>query len=215
MRLKILWAIGFMALGAGAMTLLDSRSGGVSLLATRLEGQATGLLLTESSKVIRFNTDTGEGIQVGTATGQIRGVTINNFKFSEASSGLPNITFDNRIGITDLDGDQIIFHSVGTGKFVVPPLIDESPGATLFNQPFGTTPLPCPGFGGSCAGVGGPLFGTYEVAATSGKYRSLYPIGRKFPYRGIAYNPSSPPGDPYDFGAVYVEVQSTPIPGTP
>src|SRR5690348_16270013 len=113
MRLKVLWALGFMVLGAAVVTLLDSRIGGESLLAT------------ESSKVIRFNTDTGEGILVGTATGQIRGVTINNFKFSEASSGLPNITFDNRIGITDLDGDQIVFHSVGTGKFVVPPLIDE------------------------------------------------------------------------------------------
>ena len=107
MRSRILWALGFMALGAGVMTLLDTRA----VFPQQAQSQAAGLLLTESSKVIRFNTDTGEGIQVGTAQGLIKGVTINNFKFSEASSGLPNITFDNRIGITDLDGDQILFHS--------------------------------------------------------------------------------------------------------
>lgn len=201
------------AIGAaliGAMALVIAVGG----LVWQAEGQqAPALLLIQQDKVIRFNTVTGEGIQVGTATGQIKGVSIVYFKFSEAASGLPDITFDNRAGITDLDGDQIIFHNVGTGRFVVPPLIDET--ATLTNQVFGATPLPCPGFGGSCSGVGGPLQGTYEVVATSGKYKNLYPIGRKFPYRGIAYNPSSPPGDPEDFGAVYVEVQSTPLPGSP
>lgn len=216
MRLKpILWGLGMMALGAGLMTVMSALVDHVPTLPRELEAQSTGLLLIEQDKVIRFNTDTGEGIQVGTATGRINGVAINNFKFSEAPSGLPNITFDNRAGITDLDGDQIIFHNVGTGKFVVPPLVDESVGATLFNQPFGATPLPCPGFGAACAGVGGPLAGTYEVVATSGKYRALYPIGRKYAYRGIAYNPSSPPADPYDYGAVYVEVQGTPLPGSP
>src|SRR5689334_23918342 len=91
----------------------------------RVEGQQTqGLLLIQQDKVIRFNTVTGEGIQVGTATGRISGVSIVNFKFSEASTGLPDITFDNRAGITDLDGDQIIFHNVGTGRFVIPPLVD-------------------------------------------------------------------------------------------
>ena len=179
---------------------------------SRVQGQQTaGLLLIQQDKVIRFNTVTGEGVQVGTATGQINGVSIVNFKFTEASTGLPDITFDNRAGITDLDGDQIIFHNVGTGKFVVPPLLDKSPGAALNNQIFGATPLACPGFGGSCSGVGGPLAGTYEVVATSGKYVNLYPIGRKYPYRGVAYNPSSPPGDPNDFGAVYVEVKAQPL----
>ena len=164
----------------------------------------TPLLLVQQDKVIRFNAVTGEGAQVGTATGEIRGVSIVNFKFSEAPSGLPDITFDNRVGITDLDGDQIIFHNVGTGRFVIPPLIDETGG--LDNQPFGLTPIPCPGFGGACSGVGGPLQGTYEVVATSGKYVSEFPLGMTFPYRGVAYNPSSPPADPYDLGAVYVEV---------
>jgi len=193
----------------GALLLVAALLGGLSQLAGQ---QSPGLLLIQQDKVIRFNTDTGEGIQVGTATGRISGVSIVNFRFSEAASGLPDITFDNRAGITDLDGDQIIFHNVGIGRFVVPPLIDESLGATLTNQVFGATPLPCPGFGGSCSGVGGPLVGTYEVVATSGKYVNLYPIGRKYPYRGIAYNPSSPPGDPEDFGAVYVEVTNTPLP---
>ena len=169
------------------------------------------LLLIQRDKVIRFNTVTGEGIQVGTASGAVNGVSIVNFIFSEAATGLPDITFDNRAGITDLDGDQIIFHNVGIGRFVVPPLIDKSQGATLNNQVFGATPLPCPGFGGSCSGIGGPLRGTYEVVATSGKYVSRFPIGTKYPYRGIAYNPSSPPGDPEDFGFVYVEVYDAPF----
>lgn len=195
--------------GAGLVGILAVVIALVGALSS-LEGQQSApLLLIQQDKVIRFNTVTGEGVQVGTATGQIRGVSIVNFKFSEAPSGLPDITFDNRAGITDFDGDQIIFHNVGTGRFVVPPLIDET--APLTNQVFGATPIPCPGFGGACSGVGGPLQGTYEVVATSGKYVSRYPIGTKFPYRGIAYNPSSPPADPNDFGAVYVEVQATPI----
>ena len=196
--------------GAGLVGILALVIALVGAL-SRVEGQQTpGLLVVQQDKVIRFNTVTGEGIQVGTATGQIKGVSIVNFKFSEAAAGLPEITFDNRAGITDLDGDQIIFHNVGTGKFVIPPLIDKS--ATLTNQVFGATPIPCPGFGGSCSGVGGPLQGTYEVVATSGKYVNLFPIGRKFAYRGVAYNPSSPPGDPNDFGAVYAEVLATPLP---
>lgn len=197
-------AVGLALLGSFALVvvLLGSSS--------PARGQTTGgLLLVQQDKVIRFNTITGEGVQVGTATGQINGVSIVNFKFSEAATGLPDITFDNRAGITDLDGDQIIFHNVGTGRFVIPPLIDES--APLTNQVFGATPIPCPGFGGACSGVGGPLTGTYEVVATSGKYVDLFPIGQKFPYRAVAYNPSSPPAEPGDLGAVYVEVSATPI----
>ena len=186
--------------------------GPTSPIPSPLQGQLRpGVLLIQQDKVIRFNTVTGEGIQVGTASGAINGVSIVNFIFSEAATGLPDITFDNRAGITDLDGDQIIFHNVGIGRFVVPPLIDKSQGATLNNQVFGATPLPCPGFGGSCSGIGGPLRGTYEVVATSGKYVSRFPIGTKYPYRGIAYNPSSPPGDPEDFGFVYVEVYDAPF----
>jgi hypothetical protein len=198
-------------IGGGLLGILAGVIALVGVL-SRAQGQTAGLLLIQQDKVIRFNTVTGEGVQVGTATGRINGVSIVNFKFSEAATGLPDITFDNRAGITDLDGDQIIFHNTGTGRFVIPPLIDKT--GTLTNQVFGATPLPCPGFGGSCSGVGGPLAGTYEVVATSGKYVDLYPIGTKFPYRGIAYNPSSPPGDPNDFGAVYVEVQATPLPPT-
>ena len=205
-----MWAkrimMGLSLIGAFVLGSVLIRQGG-----TPLQGQVRpGVLLIQQDKVIRFNTVTGEGIQTGTASGSITGVSIVYFKFSEAKTGLPDITFDNRAGITDLDGDQIIFHNVGFGRFVVPPLIDKS--ATLTNQLFGATPLPCPGFGGSCSGVGGPLQGTYEVVATSGKYVSQYPIGRRFAYRGVAYNPSSPPGDPNDFGAVYAEIYATPLP---
>ena len=176
----------------------------------RLQGQERpGLLLVQQDKVIKFNNLTGEGIHLGTATGRISGVSIVNFKFSPGPAGLPDYIFDNRTGITDFDGHQIIFRNVGGGRFVVPPLIDKTSGLT--NQVFGATPLPCPGFGGPCSGVGGPLSGTYEVVATSGKYVNLYPLGQKFPYRGVAYNPSSPPGDPYDMGAVYIEVSAIPL----
>lgn len=172
------------------------------------------VMFSQQDRVLRFNTLSGEGIQVGTAKsqrgcgpGQITGDSIVNFRFNIVE--LPNLEFDNRVGITDLDGDQIIFENKGTGRFVIPPLID--PGASLLNQVFGGTPVPCPGFGGPCAGVGGPLEGTYRVVATSGKYVELYPIDTEFLYRGVAYNPSSPPADNFDLGTVYVEVYWPPL----
>ena len=150
------------------------------------------LLLTEQDKVVEFNPFTGEGAQTGVATGKITGVSIVNFKFSFAS--FPNFTFDNRAGITDVDGDQIIFSNAGTGRFIIPGLVDPTlaPGTAPY-QVFGN-------------GLGGPLVGTYQVVATSGKYVGTYPIGQLFEYRAIAYNPSTPPTAPGTLGSVYIEV---------
>jgi len=106
----------------------------------------------------------------------------------------PNFTFNNRAGITDIDGDQIIFKNVGTGRFIGPGLADPSvaPGVPPY-QLFAN-------------GIGGPLTGTYEVVATSGKYSHRYRIGQKFDYKGVAYNPSTPPTPGGSLGSVYVEV---------
>jgi len=109
--------------------------------------------------------------------------------------------FDNRVGITDTDGDQIIFKNVGTGKFrpsLIDPTVGGDPGTAPF-QVFGN---------GAGRGTGGPLTGTYEVVATSGKYTARYKIGRKFPYRAISFNPANPPNtNPWALtGSSYVEV---------
>jgi hypothetical protein len=150
----------------------------------------------------------GVGSHVGTATGAINGTTVVNFKFTFTTvPGFPpgncaqcfDFDFDNRVGITDTDGDQIIFKNVGTGKFrpsLIDPTLGGDPGASPF-QVFGNGPT---------RGTGGPLKGTYEVVATSGKYTALYTIGQKFPYRAISFNPATPPNTPGTTGSSYVEI---------
>jgi hypothetical protein len=93
------------------------------------------------------------------------------------------------VGITDIDGDQIIFENVGTGRFLFPGLSDPTPS------------VPTQVLQNLQGPLGGPLTGTYQVAATSGKYVNTYPIGLVLQYRAIAMNPNN--GDP---GATYVEV---------
>jgi len=153
---------------------------------SQLRGQqGRNLLFIQQDKVIAFNPATGQGQQVGTATGRINGTTTVKFQFT--ITGAFTFSFDNRAGITDTDGDQVIFKNVGTGKFVAPGVIDST-------SPFG------PIFG-----IGGPLTGTYQAVAASGKYKRL--LGRTFPYRAVAMNPF-PPTDPNALGSVYVEVYS-------
>ena len=76
----------------------------------------------QHDKVVAFNPATGQGAQTGTVTGDLTGVSIVNFQFTITT--FPDFTFNNRAGITDLNGDQVIFKNVGTGKFVVPGLVD-------------------------------------------------------------------------------------------
>jgi hypothetical protein len=157
------------------------------------------LLLIQEDKVVAFDPFTGIGAQTGTVKGAIRGTSIVNFQFQITT--FPEFTFNNRVGITDLDGDQIIFRNVGTGRFLYPPLQDPTlaPGEAPF-QVFGD--------GGPGTGIGGPLVGTYEVVATTGKFIRQFPIGKVFRYRAVAYNPSVPPTAPGTTGSVYVEVYS-------
>jgi hypothetical protein len=138
------------------------------------------------------------GAQVGTATGAINGTSVVNFKYTFTSNPFVRpltFNFDNRVGITDTDGDQIIFKNVGTGVFNLPlldPTVGGNPGIAP-HQVFGN-------------GSGGPLTGTYQVVATSGKYVLQYLIGQVLPARAISFNPASPPTPPGTTGSSYVEV---------
>lgn len=138
-------------------------------------------LFTQQDTVQAFDLNTGEGHQVGTATGQISGTTFVQFQF--APSGPPvgdalPITFRNKVIVTDLDGDQIFFDNDGTGTFHL----------GVPDAPF--------------KGSGGPLTGTYVVTGATGKYRD-WKIGSTYTYRAIATNPPTPTGT---LGTVYVQI---------
>lgn len=146
----------------------------------------------QQDKVVAFDPVTGIGAQTGTVTGDITGVSIVNFQFTISS--FPNFVFNNRAGITNLDGDQIIFKNVGTGRFNIPALADPTLGPAT------------PPFQVFANGLGGPLRGTYEVVAVSGAFSVDFHLGDVFQYRAVAYNPSTPPTAPGSLGSVYVEV---------
>jgi hypothetical protein len=153
------------------------------------------IAFTQQDKVVAFDPATGLGAQAGVATGDITGVTTVNFQWTP--NPFPNYTYNDRVGITDTDGDQIIFRSTGTGRFLISgalsdPTLGGNPGAAPF-QPFGN-------------GLGGPQSGTYEVVATSGKYVGAYPIGQILQAKSVAYNPSAPPTAPGTLGSSYTEV---------
>jgi outer membrane protein assembly factor BamB len=137
------------------------------------------VLFAQQDHVTAFNLATGAGQQVGTVTGKVSGTSIVNFQF--VPTGPLTFNFDNKVVITDLDGDQLRIRNQGTGKFIV------SIDATVF-------------------GLGGPMVGTYEVLAGTGKYVSW--VGKKFPYRAVAGNPSG------GLGTVYAEVLSGPASST-
>jgi hypothetical protein len=136
------------------------------------------ILFVHRDTVIAFDPVTGLGTHLGTCDGKIQGTTIVNFQFIPLSQ--TEIRFDNRVLITDLDGDQILFRQVGAGRFITP-LSDSSV------------------VGKAIMGVGGPLGGTYECTQASGKWGFL--VGRKFGHRTTATNPAAPGP-----GCVYVEV---------
>ena len=139
------------------------------------------ILFTQHDTVEAFDLVTGKGFQIGTVTGIISGTTFVEFQF--APSGPPvgdvlPITFQNKVIITDIDGDQIFFDNNGTGSFH----------------------LGIPGF--EFKGSGGPMTGTYVVTAATGKYQH-WTVGSTYRYRAIATNPPTPPGG---LGTVYVEI---------
>ena len=138
-------------------------------------------LFTQQDAVQAFNLVTGEGFQIGTATGIISGTTFVEFQFAPAGPPVGDVlpvSFQNKVIITDIDGDQIFFDNNGTGSFH----------------------LAVPGF--EFKGSGGPLTGTYVVTGGTGKYHS-WTVGSTYEHRAIWTNPSSMPDT---LGNVYVEI---------
>lgn len=124
---------------------------------------------------------TGDGVRVGTVTGQINGTSITNSQFLAVPP--PEFQADDLCAVTDLDGDQILFRVQVTGRFL---------------EAFGDSARPS----GIVFGLGGPYTGTYEVLKATGKYGYL--VGRKFPCKGVGSNPAKG-NQP---GTVYCEVYS-------
>ena len=108
------------------------------------------VLFRQQDSVTSFNPATGTGQQIGTVTGVISGASI---EYLNGLTSPTTIGFDNKVVITDLDGDQLRIRNQGTGRFIVP--ID----ATIF-------------------GLGGPLIGTYQILSGTGKFASW--IGKTF-----------------------------------
>jgi hypothetical protein len=147
------------------------------------EPKGVPVIFTQQDAVQAFDFVNGKGYQIGTAIGRISGTTFVDFQFAPAgppSGDVLPITFQNKVIITDIDGDQLFFDNNGTGSFH----------------------LGVPGF--DFRGSGGPLAGTYVLTGATGKYAD-WKIGTTFAYKAIATNPPSPAGA---LGTVYVEVSS-------
>ena len=168
----------FMAAALGAFGLGRARAQDSAPAAGAAEATTPDILFTQRDTVVDFQPGTGLGLQVGTVAGKINGTVITNFQFTPLSQ--TEIRFDNRVLITDIDGEQILFRHTGNGRFIQP--LTENSAL------------------GSLMGTGGPLAGTYECTQASGKWSFL--VGRKFGYKSVAVNPARP-GYP---GQVYVEV---------
>jgi hypothetical protein len=154
----------------------------VSVASAERENPPFGhILFTQQDAVQAFDLVTGKGFQIGTATGIISGTTFVEFQFAPAGPPVGDvlpISFQNKVIITDIDGDQISFDNNGTGSFH----------------------LGVPGF--EFKGSGGPLTGTYVVTGGTGKYES-WTVGSTYRYRAIMTNPPAPPDG---LGNVYVEI---------
>jgi hypothetical protein len=172
-------AVGSAAETGSSVAETTSDSGANAVFANRLQ-----LIFAFRDTVINFDGNTGVGDHIGTVEGAIVGTSITNFQFIPTSQ--TTIKFDNRCLISDIDGDQIIFRVVGTGRFIIPPPTDT------------TSPL------GNLAGIGGPLVATFEALQGTGKYAFL--VGRKFPGKMIATNAAKPSAGV--LGNVYGEVYS-------
>jgi len=146
----------------------------------RADDEERRLLFAQRDAVQAFDTTTGKGFQTGTTNGLISGTSFVSFQFTIVGGPGPDgalpITFNNKVIITDLDGDQLFFNNTGTGKFHV-----GFPGDTF-------------------AGVGGPLTGTYVLTGGTGKF-AKWKVGSTYEYHAIAANP--PNGA---LGNVYVQV---------
>jgi len=170
-------------------------------LTANAQDKARDVLFTQNDVTVEFLLDGpagGHGTEAGFADGAIRGTTLTVFHFE-------NGVLTNHVGITDVDGDRIIFLKVGTGVpiDVVAPVTDPSadPAHQVFGLGLGQIPLNF------------TLQGTYEVVAATGKYAKEYQLGEKFPFKSIATNPNFPPatipqpvGSKIVPGTEYIEV---------
>ncbi len=152
-----------------------------SMCVPSASGQNIKLEFVQQDAIKAFDLVTGQGFQTGTVTGRINGTSFVAFQFSPSGPPVTDpfpITFQNKVIITDIDGDQLFFDNNGTGTFHL-------------------------GLGGAAfQGTGGPLRGTYVLTGATGKYAELK-IGTTLEYRAISTNPPSPPGG---LGTVYAEV---------
>jgi hypothetical protein len=131
-----------------------------------------------------FDPATGKGYQIGTATGEISGTTFVEFQFTPVGSPVGEmfpITFQSKVIITDIDGDQLFFDNDGTGSFHFGNLSSDFRGS------------------------GGPMTGTYVVTGATGKHQKnhRWEVGSKYSYRAVWTKPPSPPER---LGTVYAEV---------
>jgi hypothetical protein len=172
-------------LGLGGLSAVAKASGDEKAEPRAAFGGGLQLFFAFRDTVINFNGSNGIGNHIGTVEGAITGTSITNFQFIPTSQ--TTITYDNRCLITDLDGDQIVFQVIGTGRFLAPPLSDPA-NKTL----------------GSLMSLGGPLVATMTAIQASGKYAFL--LGRKFPCKMAASNAANPSNGV--LGNVYGEVYS-------
>lgn len=170
-------------LGLLAVPAAEAQFGGEDVLSPRAARgttpTGTPLLFTQRDNVLSFNAN-GTGVRVGTCTGLLNGQITTNFNF--AATPPPAFSATDYALFSDFDGDQIVFTTTQSGRFLFS-LAPDSPAPPV-------------------GGVGGPYTGVYTVTKASGKYAAL--VGRKFPCRGIAMNPAAPGLS----GTVLVEVYS-------
>ncbi len=160
----------------------------ISPMANAQENHSALVLFTQQDAIQAFDLGSGKGYQIGTVTGKISGTSLVEFQFAPAGPPVGDvlpITFQNKVIITDLDGDQIFFDNNGSGSFH----------------------LGIPGF--DFKGSGGPLTGTYVVTGGTGKYQA-WTVGSSYTYRAIHTNPPTPAGG---LGTVFVKVTRSKGPG--
>ncbi len=118
--------------------------------------ERSNVLFIQQDTVTTFDVATGEGSQTGTVTGKISGTSIVAFQFAITSNTTFNI--ENKVVITDLDGDQLRIRDQGTGRLI--PSIDLT-----------------------VSSLSSPMTGTYEVLGGTGKFQAW--IGKIFRYRAV------------------------------
>jgi hypothetical protein len=138
-------------------------------------------VIHQQDAIQAFDIATGAGYQIGTATGPVAGTTYVQFQYtitgSAGSNGALPVSFQNKVLITDIDGDQLSFDNNGTGQFHV----------GLPGDPF--------------QGEGGPMTGTYVLTKGTGKYTNL-PVGTQLSYKAVLTDPPRAGA----LGTVYVEL---------